>query len=374
MCGFTLFYACCWEGYDLNRHRQLSFSLIILLLAAGLLIIVIGIISSYGFRSDQSRRSDGPPLVMVWELVDSEGSYEQIEDLGPVQVVSPTWFHLDDSRGSIRSNFDPLYLQWARERGYQVWALVSNSFDPEITAELLANDQLRHSFAEKIVAMAIEHQLDGLNIDFENFHYDHRKDFTSLVSELAKLCRQADLTLSVDVTIPSNSEYWSRGYDRSALAAEADYIILMAYDQHGESSDVAGSVASLPWVEKGIQLLLEEVPPEKLILGVPFYSRLWAIDETGTKPRIINSWSFSMPRVAEIINENGADLYFDDQAGQNVAVYMKEGLTYKVWLEDNLSMRRRLELVESYNLAGLAGWRRGLETPEIWELIGYYFQ
>jgi spore germination protein YaaH len=358
----------------LDNRRQVSFSLMILLAVAGLLILVFVISSLHGFWQKESCQSNGTPLVIVWELAAPDISFEQIGDLGPVKVVSPTWFHLDDSRGSVRSNFDPQYLQWARERGYLVWALVSNSFDPEITAELLADEQLRQSFAEQIVILAVENELDGLNIDFENFHHNHRKDFTRLISELAVLCRQADLTLSVDVTMPSNSEYWSMRYDRSALAAEADFIIGMAYDEHWEFSAVAGSVASLPWVERGLQLLLKEVPAEKLILGVPFYSRLWVIDETGTKPEIINSWTFSMSRAAEIIKENDADLYFDDQAGQNVAIYMKEGLTYKMWLEDDVSMRRRLELVQRYNLAGLAGWRRGLETPEIWELMECYFQ
>jgi len=251
--------------------------------------------------------------------------------------------------------------------------LVTNSFDPDLTAELLSDEQKRQFFAREIVNLAKEHNLEGLNIDFENFHYNYRDHFTSFVAELAKLCRAEKLVLSVDVTMPSGSEYWSMGYDRAALASEADYIILMAYDEHWAASPVAGSVASLPWVEAGLQQLLNEVPPAKLILGVPFYSRLWVIDETGGALQVVNTWSYSMTRAAEIVAENEAEIYFDDQAGQHVAVYEKEGLTYKMWLEDTVSMSSRLDLVEKYNLAGLAGWRRGLETPEIWELMDDYF-
>jgi len=322
---------------------------------------------------EESCLPDNEPLVMVWELVGSEVDYDLIGNLGPVQVVAPTWFHLDDSLGNVRSDFDPLYLQWTRDRGYMVWALVTNSFDPDLTAALLSDDQSRRFFAEKIVSLAVEHNLEGLNIDFENFHYDYRDHFTGFIRELAELCRAEDLVLSVDVTMPSNSEYWSLGYDRVALATEADYIIVMAYDEHWASSPVAGSVASLPWVEAGLQQLLNKIPPGKLILGVPFYTRLWVIDETGATPQVVNSWSYSMMRAAEIVAENEAIITFDDQAGQYLAVYEKEGLTYKMWLEDSVSMRRRLELVKKYNLAGLAGWRRGLETPEIWELMEDYF-
>ena len=322
---------------------------------------------------EESCLPDNEPLVMVWELVGSEVDYDLIGNLGPVQVVAPTWFHLDDSLGNVRSDFDPLYLQWTRDRGYMVWALVTNSFDPDLTAALLSDDQSRRFFAEKIVSLAVEHNLEGLNIDFENFHYDYRDHFTGFIRELAELCRAEDLVLSVDVTMPSNSEYWSLGYDRVALATEADYIIVMAYDEHWASSPVAGSVASLPWVEAGLQQLLNKIPPGKLILGVPFYTRLWVIDETGATPQVVNSWSYSMMRAAEIVADNEAIITFDDQAGQHLAVYEKEGLIYKMWLEDSVSMRRRLELVKKYNLAGLAGWRRGLETPEIWELMEAFF-
>jgi spore germination protein YaaH len=366
--------------YDFNRkeirvsiRKQLRLSLTILVLVAGLLLFIVFFNRLFDSWALEKRRPAGDPLVIVWELAGPDNDYTLIGDLGPVQVVSPVWFHLVDSQGTVRSDLDPLYLQWARERGYQVWALVTNSFDPDLTADLLSDNQSRQFFAREIVSLAIEYNLEGLNIDFENFHYDYRDHFTSFIAELAELCRAENLILSVDVAMPSGSEYWSMNYDRAALAAEADYIILMAYDEHWASSPVAGSVASLPWVEAGLRQLVNEVPSAKLILGVPFYTRLWVIDETGVTPQVVNTWSYSMTQATEIVAENEAEIYFDDQAGQHVAVYKKEGLTYKMWLEDKVSMRSRLELVEKYNLAGLAGWRRGLETPEIWELMDDYW-
>ena len=354
-------------------RRQLKLSITIPVIVVISLIFYSLLGHFFDSGSEESSLPESDPLIIVWELVGPDINYELVGDLGPVQVVAPTWFHLSDSLGNIRSDFDPHYLTWARERGYLVWALVTNSFDPDITADLLADDQLKRSFAAKLVALAVEYELDGLNIDFENFHYQYRDHFTGFIGELAELCRAENLILSVNVTMLSGSEYWSMGYDRAALAAEADYIIVMAYDEHWASSPVAGSVASLPWVEAGLQQLLNEIPPEKLILGVPFYTRLWVIDESDAIPEVVNSWSYSMQRAAEIVAENEAEIYFDDQAGQHVAVYEKEGLVYKMWLEDSMSMRRRLELVKEYNLAGLAGWRRGLETPDIWELMEDYF-
>ncbi len=345
---------------------------IIFIAATGLILIITR--SGYFFptvvNSDDQLLSE--PIVIVWELVETGSDYHSASPMEPVQVVSPTWFHLDDSYGNIRSSFDPAYLQWARERGLQVWALVTNSFDPEITAAVLSDDRLRLQFAARLVELALDYELDGLNIDFENFHSDYRDHFTLFISELAEKCRDHDLVISVDVTRPSNSEYWSLCYDHAALAAEVDYVILMAYDEHWKQSPIAGSVASLPWVEESIELTLKKVPPEKLILGVPFYTRLWEIDQSEETALVLNSWSYSMHRAEEIKEENNAEVYWDAKARQHVAEYTRDGLTYKMWLEDTASMKERLDLVKKYNLAGIAGWRRGLEKTIIWDLIDNY--
>ncbi len=346
------------------------------LILVGFAILSIGtvlIFSATGmfnrFAHDQPEEHGSPLIVMVWELAGITADYSSIGPMETVDVVSPTWLHLEDETGSIRSEIDPAYLAWAHGRGYQIWALVTNSFDPELTAALLSNPEMRSQFAADLVDLALEFELDGLNIDFENFHSDYKDHFTALVRELAELTNKNNLVLSVDVSMISGTEYWSLGYDRQALAEAADYIVLMAYDEHYQASPRAGSVASLPWVEQGLTQVLQEVPAEKLILGVPFYTRLFEIDESGETPQVLNSWSYSMHRAREIIETYDARIYYDELSNQHVAEYENEGLTYRMWLEDSHSMQKRLELVGKYNLAGVAAWRRGLETPEIWDLF-----
>ncbi len=318
-------------------------------------------------ENDKPERPD--PLVITWEYAAIGYDPASIGPMPSVQIVSPTWFHITDQEGTISSQFDSEYLAWARERGYDIWALVTNNFDPEITAAFLSNEEVRQNIVEELIGLALEYDLEGLNIDFENFHADYRDLFTEFISEMAERCREENIILSVDVTMLSTSAYWSLGYDRAALAEAADYIILMAYDEHWASSPVAGSVASLPWVESGLRQVLKEVPPEKLILGIPFYTRLWEIDESGEQPAVLNSWSYSMHRAEDIIEDNEAEIEWDGEARQNTASYSKDGLTYKMWLEDTTSISYRLELAHRYELAGIAGWRRGLENEEVWELI-----
>ncbi|MFO8191817.1 MAG: glycosyl hydrolase family 18 protein [Bacillota bacterium] len=310
-----------------------------------------------------------PPLVLVWEYAPVAPDPAAIGPMNPVQVVSPTWFNIINKAGTIDNHVDKNYLNWAREGGYEIWPLVTNSFDPEMTAIVLSRYWIRRKIVNELIDLALYYDFDGINIDFENFHADYRNLFTRFISELAERCREENLVLSVDVTMISSSEYWSTGYDRGALAAEADYLILMAYDEHYSASATAGSVSSLPWVERGLRRILQEVPAEKLILGVPFYTRLWEIDNSGDEPLVLDCWSYSMQRASEIMEENEAEIYWDLEAKQHVASYSKEDLDYIMWLEDTASMFYRLELVERYNLAGIAGWRRGLEKDTIWHLV-----
>ncbi len=309
------------------------------------------------------------PIVLVWEFAYNNPDTDEIGDMPSLMVVSPTWFHLKDGEGTIQNLADPSYVRWAHGQGYHVWGLVSNSFEPEITAEMLTSSTGRRNVIVQLLALARLYNLNGLNIDFENFHYRYRDYFTQFIRELAPLCREEGLVLSVDVTFISTAAYWSLCYDRRALAEAADYVAVMAYDEHWGASPVAGSVSSLPWVERGLQAVLKEIPREKLLLGVPFYSRIWEIEEQDDGSKKVSSKAYGMEKIAEILAEHEAVAAWCEETGQNKAVYEDDGIIYKTWLEDAASMKLRVDLVNKYNLAGLAAWRRGFEKPEIWDII-----
>ncbi|MFY9114614.1 MAG: glycosyl hydrolase family 18 protein, partial [Dethiobacteria bacterium] len=310
------------------------------------------------------------PFVMVWEYVYSRTDVEKIGEMPPLNIVAPTWFNIRDAEGNVENLADPVYVKWARERGYDIWAAVTSSADPELTAKILSSSALRRKVIDQILIFARLYGLDGFNLDFENFHADYRDLYTQFVRELAPLCREEGLVLSVDVTMLSNSVYWSRCYDRRMLAACVDYVMLMAYDEHGGFSKVAGPVSSLPWVEHGLQKVLKEVPAEKLVLGVPFYTRQWEIEYLEGGAQEVSSKAYSMGKIEEIVRRHDVALRWDSDARQNKVVYEEGEKTYEIWIEDADSMRQRVALVNKYGLAGIAAWRRGFETPEVWDLIG----
>lgn len=314
----------------------------------------------------------GQKINLVWEQVTNRTP--NVSDIGPlpgVNVVSPTWFELKDGEGTLQNKADPAYVKWAHQRGYKVWGLVTNGFNPDWTKSVLGSYDKRDKLIAQLIHYANMYDLDGINIDFENVYLAEKEKLVQFVRELTPYLHEQGLTVSIDVTIKSTAETWSMFLDRAALAQVVDYMAVMTYDEHWASSPKAGSVASLPWVENGLKGVLEEVPHQKLLLGVPFYTRLWTESKQADGSVKVSSKALSMPRAQEWIQERKLTPKLDEASGQNYVQYTdpKDGNTYKMWLEDVTSVQKRMELVQKYNLAGAAAWRRGYELPEIWQAV-----
>ncbi|OXM84007.1 glycosyl hydrolase [Paenibacillus rigui] len=287
-----------------------------------------------------------------------------------LNVVSPTWFHLDDGQGTLKNLADPAYVKWAHDQNIQVWALFSNGFEPKRTTEALSTYDKRMKMIKQLLSYAQLYSLQGINIDFENVSTKDKDNLTQFVREMVPLMHEQGLIVSMDVTPKSNSEMWSLFYDRKALIDSLDYMMIMAYDEFWASSPTAGSVSSLPWVEKNVVKLMKEdqIPASKLILGVPFYTRVWTEETVDGKTKV-SSKSVYMETPQKTIKEKNLTPVFLPEAGQNYVEYKDGDKLNKIWLEDEVSMKARLDLVKKYNLAGVASWRRGYETPSIWNLI-----
>lgn len=316
----------------------------------------------------------GRPIILTWEYVGQvTASPEKIGELPGVEVLSPTWFALQKN-GMVQNKADKKLVDWAHQNGRQVWGLFSNSFDKDLTREFLGSSALRIKVIRQLLSYVDLYELDGINLDFENMYLEDKEAFVAFVRELAPLLHEKGRVLSVDVTFHSQSETWSLCYDRKKLAEAADYIIVMGYDEHGGSSPVAGSVSSLPWVESGLQRMLEEVPADKLLLGIPFYTRIWTEKAGGDGTIKVTSRAYSMPAAEKWLKERGAQVTFDQKSGQNYAEVREEGVKYRMWLEDSHSLAKRIELMKKYHLAGIAAWRRGFENNDTWAEISRLVQ
>lgn len=311
---------------------------------------------------------------LVWEYFSKYAKAPQrTEKIDGVNVVAPTFFSLSDSKkGAIVANVGQAgqnYINWAHSNGYRVWPWVANEAtnkaDKDLTSEILNDYKLREKLISSIVSAVEMYNLDGINLDFENMYESDKDAYSRLVIELAPRLKELGKVLSVDVTAPDGSPDWSLCFNRNVIGDVADYVIFMAYDQHNQSSTEAGTVAGCDWVEANINKFLgqEGVKPEKIILAMPFYTRVWNVTDGG-----LSSSAVDMKSQSTLI-PGDAKITWDDSLKQNLAEYEKNGGTYKVWMEDAKSLKCKLDLVKKYSLAGGAFWRKDQETSDVWKVI-----
>ncbi|MBB5174524.1 glycosyl hydrolase family 18 protein [Texcoconibacillus texcoconensis] len=312
------------------------------------------------------------PVNLTWEAVYSNNpNPKDLPELPGVNVVSPTWFHLNNGDGDLRNLGSRSYVEWAHEEGFDVWGLFSNDFEPDRTHEALKDYESRHHMIRQLLQYSEMYDLDGINVDFENVYLDDRDHLTQFMRELTPFLHEAGLVVSMDITFISSSEQWSRFYDREELDEIVDYMIVMAYDEHTANSAVPGSVSSFPWVEQHLQVLLDVVDHEQLILGIPTYTRLWEEKETEDGNIEVSSTAIGMDEAKEWIASRGIEREYDQSTGQHYVEdsSQEEGVTHKIWLEDEMSIEKRVELVEKYDLAGVASWNREFMNDEGWEVL-----
>ena len=310
-------------------------------------------------------------ISMVWDYYSEyyDAPNRSGENIQGVNVVSPTFFTLvDEGKGKIYDNAGESgkqYVKWAHSNEYKVWPSISNNSYIETTSEIMRDYNLRQDLIENIVSLIVEYDLDGINIDFEYMHDEDKDLFSRFIIELKPRLNELGAVLSVDVTAPDGSEEWSLCFDRHVLGDVADYLVFMAYDQYGNSSTTPGTNAGYDWVKANIEKFLgqEDVKPEKIILGIPFYTRLWE-ESNGT----IEKYTVDMKDIEEVIPEN-ASRTWDDNLKQYYVQFEENGITNKIWIEDEESINAKLSLVSEYNLAGAAYWAKDREPDSIWPVI-----
>lgn len=310
---------------------------------------------------------EGGKINLTWEAVyDNPTNTTKIGDMPGVNVVSPTWFELQNGQGDIRSKADAKYVAWAHNRGMQVWALFSNGFEQERTTEALATVETRFKMIQQILAFAQLYDLQGINVDFENVNVSDKENLVQFVRELTPLLHEQGLVVSIDVTPKSTSTTWSMFLDRVALGKTVDYMMLMAYDEHWASSPTAGSVASLPWTEQSLTRILNEdkVPAQKIVLAMPLYTRLWT-----EKDGKVSSKAIGMDKVASIIKDQKLTPKLDEASGQNYVEYKEGDARQRIWIEDDVSLKARIAIAQQYGLAGVATWQRAFQGGSVWTTI-----
>ena len=307
---------------------------------------------------------------MAWHVVAGKAGNDTLSSFmnntKSVNTVSPTWFYINDNSGDITSYATSDYVAKAHDMGLEVWALVDNFSSKDIDSyQILSHAKSRANLISQLMEQASACGIDGINVDFENISQDCGESFIEFIRELSIACRTKQIVLSVDNYVPLSI---NDHYDRAEQGRVADYVVIMGYDEHYSGDKEAGSVASIDYVKNGIESTVKEVPSEKVINGIPFYSRIWTT--SGGK---VTSEAVGMAQAQEYISTHGIDMKWDDQTCQNYGEYTdKNGALMQIWLEDADSIEAKLGVMASNNLAGVAEWRLGFETADVWDKIAAY--
>ena len=306
------------------------------------------------------------PVVLVWHQVTNLSANQAMQTLisatKGVNVIAPTWFMLTDNSGNYESLADKNYVDQAHAMGMQVWAVLDNfNKGDNVQSEVLfASTAARKKLIASLMKDAQTYGFDGINLDVEGIKASAGPHYVQFIRELSVDCRKAGLVLSIDSYVPSS---YSAFYNWAEQGRVADYVVMMGYDEHFAGGE-AGSVASIGYERQGITDLLKQVPKEKLISAIPFYTRIWKEDASGT-----SSQSVGISSAKEWVETNQVELYWQDDLGQYYGELEKDGVNYEIWMEEERSLELKMQLIRDNGLAGVACWRLGLEPADVWDIV-----
>lgn len=293
----------------------------------------------------------------------NSGIDNNIATASGVNVLAPTWYSVTDSSGSMSCYASAGLVNKMHQRGTDVWALVSD-FDTNVDfAALYSSKKARTNMVNTLINDAEKYGFDGINLDFENIKSAYAKDYLQFVRELSIACERKGLVLSTDNYKP---EAYNRCYNLKEQSRFVDYVIVMAYDEHYAGTD-AGSVASLPFVKEAVEATVQLVGKEHVIAGIPFYTRIWTTIDGNTTSRAVG-----MQAAVDQLNSDGQVALWNDDCGQYVASYTVGNSTRQIWFEEEKSIEAKMQIIQENNVAGVAGWKLGLEKSSVWSVISKY--
>ena len=306
-------------------------------------------------------------ITLAWFQVSGTAGNSSIDNnmstISGVNVIAPTWYSVTDESGNMSSYASADFASKMHQRGIDVWALVSD-FDTNVDfAQLYSSKAARTNMVNKLVGEAKSYGFDGINLDYENIKSAYAKDYLQFVRELSVACERNGIVLSTDNYKP---EAYNRCYNLKEQSKFVDYVIVMAYDEHYAGTD-AGSVASLPFVKEAVEDTVQLVGKEHVIAGIPFYTRIWTTTDGNTTSRAVG-----MQAAVDQLNSDGQVALWNDDCGQYVASYTVGNATRQIWFEEEKSIEAKMQVIQENNVAGVAGWKLGLEKSSVWPVISKY--
>ena len=300
--------------------------------------------------------------LQVSNRVANNGLRTIVNKTSGVNVVSPTWYTLGDSVGGIQSFASKDFVTYAHGKGIKVWALIDDFSQSVKLMDVISKTDSRRNLIDNLVKETLACGADGINVDFEHITVESSTHYMQFLRELRISTRRNNLVLSVDSYVPLS---YNAHYNIDMQGEFVDYVVIMAYDEHHSKSEKSGSVASIEYTKTAVTKAMDKVPKEKLIISVPFYTRLWG-EVNGT---IDSIETLGMADALARVEAGGGKFSWDETTKQNYAEYQYQNKVYKIWLEDKQSIAEKLKVITESGVAGVGSWRLGYETADVWPVF-----
>ena len=308
-------------------------------------------------------------IVLGWQAIHNQAANANLDSLyantgGAINVIAPGWLQINSADGGLTDFSSTEYIEKAHAKGLKVWAVVDNVNQPGgikdfSTGSFFGDTAKRRGFIKTLMQKAADYGYDGLNLDFEAIPQEAGRSYSQFFRELSVECRKNGITLSIDNYVPYS---YNEHYNLKEQGVFADYVIIMGYDEH-TGGDI-GPVASIGFTEYGISETLKNVPKEKIIEGVPLYTRVWRTNDGN-----VSSEAMGISESEQYVSDNGMALSWDEEAGSYYCETTIGTGQIQLWLEENASLKLKVDKIKEYDIAGLAAWRLGLEPSDIWEVL-----
>ena len=329
------------------------------------------VIPSSDFKEQTKQKYNfGEKIVLgfhqMTQIYNTKNLPEVLKSTKGMNVISPTFFTLKNNDGEIRSLASADYVKLCHNRGLKVWPTFTNFEIPEAKIsikEVFGSAIKRKRVIDKLIQQVNATGIDGINIDIESVPQSAGDDYIQFVRELSIAMSKINKVISVDTFVPYEFNYH---YNIKELQFFCDYVVVMCYDEHYSGSKEAGSVSSVGYVADGINLTLKDVDKDKLVIALPFYCRIWTTSADGKVTS--NAYGSQVAENAAITQ--GLTFTFDDTTKQNYGSKVtQDGSKVECWLEDNLSLAYKMELVRQADVAGTAAWKLTQERDNFFNII-----
>jgi len=289
--------------------------------------------------------------------------------------VIPQWIHLTgDGEGiDLTTDFDLVthpdnraVIKLARENGLAVMPILDNGyngdFDPDRLKKLLDSPKAMEGVAAFMADFLTDRKdanFKGINIDFERVPPGYGEKYLDFLKVLRKHFEPKGLQISADIEAENVLPL-------AQVAQVCDFVILMDYDEHAED-DPPGPVASLDWSQKLVDQMLQQIPNDKLVLGLGNYANDWTDGKTEAEGEtfqeaLTNAQGYREEPPAQVID-------FDDSFNNKFEYEDENDKHHIVYMLDAVSAYDQWKSARGYDLRGAALWYLGSEDPSIWSFF-----